>query len=734
MPLLAPELVAPLSDCSTRARVRGNIAGASIEILVDGTQTSATTATSIDGTYPIGAAVAAGATVTARQRFNGEVSPVGMGVIVQKAPAQPAALTLLSTPRHCGRAIRLQGAVPGATVEARIGAALVGSDIAHTGIAGFTYDPPLTGDAVLAIRQSTCTGATVNQQSPKGLPLPATLARPVIRTPLIECQTTITIDGVIDGAFVELFRNGALEKTYTFAERREWRRIASLKAGDVIEVRQGFKCKKDSPALEVASTRRSATVQTTAALGAPLFTTLLCPGSPFVGLAGLIPGARVVLSVDDKVIGETDAADSSVLLQVPALPSSGRVRAWMRLCRKDGPAASADITGGTGAPDGITVAALHQCASHVYLTQEFTGQPKSCVVYVTNAAGQHISSVHTLSLARLVPVSPSLVAGDMITVHALACGGSWKTYGPFPVTSTPTPLAPPEVPNQLYAEQKYVFVVSPYVGARIDLFVNGAWRGWAISTGTPGSTPVHFDVALKTGDIVTATQTLCGKVSKASTRNTVVKARPRAPVLVEPADGATGVAVQPTFRWQDPGAQLENKAESFRLRVWRPNEDGYVIDTTTTTTEFVSPTVLAHETMYSWTVRAINTSGETAPSPSFASFTTRAAAPAPTALLRFVPPINSAPPGFPRTQPFEIHAPLENAGSASSSAYTVWMAIFLHATGELVAQQQATFDPLAAGSSMVVYWPVNIGGSEDLRIEAYLLVDDVQVDYMFRIV
>src|SRR3954447_17791388 len=104
-----------------------------------------------------------------------------------------------------------------------------------------------------------------------------------------------------------------------FSVSEEFRWIKPLVKNDVIRVRQGFSCKQPAPPLEMPSTYATATVQPVSALHAPEFVGVLCPGSTFVVLKHLVPGARVILSQNGVELGETDAPGVTHTFAVPAL-------------------------------------------------------------------------------------------------------------------------------------------------------------------------------------------------------------------------------------------------------------------------------------------------------------------------------------------------------------------------------------------------------------------------------
>jgi hypothetical protein len=105
-------------------------------------------------------------------------------------------------------------------------------------------------------------------------------------------------------------------------------------------------------------------------------------------------------------------------------------------------------------------------------------------------------------------------------------------------------------------------------------------------------------------------------------------ATPAAPALVSPADGATGVAVNPTLSWNASAG-----ATSYGLQVSAvPDFSTTVINQTTITGTSYQATGLAYSTTYYWRVNAKNTGG-TSPWSSVWILTTAPVPPAPPALI-----------------------------------------------------------------------------------------------------
>ena len=104
---LAPELVGPISVCNISVEVKGNIAGATIEILVSEQTVSSHVSTKPDGVYPIGVTLVAGQVVTALQKTSdGQTSSGNLPVTVQAAPCRDRRSTSCSERTRSARRTR----------------------------------------------------------------------------------------------------------------------------------------------------------------------------------------------------------------------------------------------------------------------------------------------------------------------------------------------------------------------------------------------------------------------------------------------------------------------------------------------------------------------------------------------------------------------------------------------------------------------------------------------------
>jgi hypothetical protein len=494
----------------------------------------------------------------------------------------------------------------------------------------------------------------------------------------------------------------------------------------VIKVRQGFSCKQPGPPLETASPFSSATVQPISKLNAPQFLAVPCPGTTYVTLGSLIPGARVVLTQNGQELGRTDASSVTCTFTTPPLQAGATLEAHMEMCGgKKGPSAKTIVASQPQSPTGLKVSDPYACAGYVYVA--VSGYPGNYLVFISNQNGQQISAYHNLiGFDALIPVSPSLVAGEQITVHLQGCGGNWTEYGPFAVKSG----APPQPVFVQPVEAGYTFceIDSPAAGSIIDVYTaTNQWLGSAISKGNLESTGVALSAALQDGQELHCTQTLCGVPGKPTPNVTVTKQHPKAPVLLEPPNGAHNVDLQPVFQWKDPGAGTPASADSFHIQAM----PGAAVNATVTGTSFPTPVPLDQGTTYHLQVTAINSGGQ-ATSAMF-SFKTKLP---PKADLHFVPPITSSPGGFPRLESIEISIEVINSGNAPSQAYSVsWL--LLDSTNSPSPPHQlanitvASNSGLGPGGSTFANWLIPLPDSGTVWIHAYLYVNNQQIDHAF---
>jgi hypothetical protein len=328
-------------------------------------------------------------------------------------------------------------------------------------------------------------------------------------------------------------------------------------------------------------------------------------------------------------------------------------------------------------------------------------------------------------------VSPSLVAGEQITVHLQGCGGNWTEYGPFAVLAGPPPPPVFAEPGAAEAGWTFCMIYSKAAGSIIDVYTaTNHWLGSAISVGNLDVTTVFLSSPLQLGEQLHCTQTLCGVHGDATPNVTVTKQHPKAPVLLQPPNGAHNVDLLPVFQWQDPGAGTPASADAFHIQAM----PGTAVDATVPGPSFQPAVPLTQASNYQWQVTAINSGGQ-ATSAMF-SFETKLP---PTANLHFNPPIDSNVVGhqFPRGPQFAILIHVVNSGNGASLPYSVSFQALDTSGNNLVTPVIGNFSSLNAGDDKLVYsdpvvLPYNNG--QNIKIVAKLFVNNQQIDMAYRIV
>jgi hypothetical protein len=176
------------------------------------------------------------------------------------------------------------------------------------------------------------------------------------------------------------------------------------------------------------------------------------------------------------------------------------------------------------------------------------------------------------------------------------------------VRNHPAPSPPsihaPLVPGSWVAVDGPVLgaFVEVYLGTEIPLFI-----GAAIADSSPALVAVNR--TLQIGDRVRARETMCHTSTDLGPEAQVVRPPPQAPALDSPGPNEQNVAVRPTFKWHDPGASGEGRADSFEIVIAQGSTVRFHGSGLSSPT-FQPSADLAFSTAYMWLVRAHNTSGD----------------------------------------------------------------------------------------------------------------------------
>jgi hypothetical protein len=229
MPLLPPTVVAPLSECSSSVRVEGQLTGSTVEIHITGTAGSigGGVATWSDQTFPIApGSLTPGHTVRALQKLGPDTSALGPGITVQKKPPKIGPLVFQSHLYDCGRCAWLIGAVPGAKVDVKVGAAVRGTTISADGNARLGLSPATHAGDILTAIQTACGTPGVLTTGPTPDPAPGSrehkLPPPTVPGPLKECDPAVLVTNVFEGATVTITRTAGPPESACFDATGLW--------------------------------------------------------------------------------------------------------------------------------------------------------------------------------------------------------------------------------------------------------------------------------------------------------------------------------------------------------------------------------------------------------------------------------------------------------------------------------------------------------------------------------
>jgi hypothetical protein len=514
MPLLPPAVVGPLSECSSRVRVQGQLIGANVDIFSNGAHVGTGTATWTDQSFPLlpGKTLSPGAQVTATQTQAGSTSaPSPSPVIVQKKPPVIGTVTSKTHIYVCGHCLWLDGMVPGAKVEVSVAGVVRGSGIADDGSARVGLTVPTGSGDILVAQQTACGTAGSPTNLPKPDPLPGSnrkLAPPTVEGPLRACQRAVTVSHVVEGAQVMLTETptAGFSETACFDLSSLWFATPPLILGDSVSALQQM------PGCEIKSaSSASVVVGPSTPVPIPDVVPPLCAGGVSVRLTGLLPGSPVEIFQNGISLGTGSAPSATFDFPVPALTANAHITARQELCTNwsalSTPPVKVNPHPGS-LPTPLVASPLFECGAAVHVSDL---HPGAMVAVFSTLLGAPIGSAFVYSTAADIPVAPLLIKGDKIWAEQKGCGLVSSKSPLVPVQ----PLTKPGLPTVLKPVEncmKSVTVANVVAGAHVDVYVNNIWRGSAIATAVTVEVAILFG-PLNVGDEVAARQIICGIVT-----------------------------------------------------------------------------------------------------------------------------------------------------------------------------------------------------------------------------
>ncbi|MEQ1636559.1 MAG: galactose oxidase-like domain-containing protein [Methylococcales bacterium] len=507
MALLSPRVIGPLSECSGSVRVQGQLTGSMVTIFADGAIVGTGTASWSDQTFSLSATLAAGQQVTATQTVGMDTSPASPEAVeVQTKPPVIGMVGFRSHLNQCGECVWLEGLVPGAKVELRDGGALLGAGESYDGNARFHLPTPLAPGMDIKAQQTACgTPGVVTDGPPVDVVVEKlqTLPMPVVQMPLRECERRVTVSNVVHGATVTLMRSAGPNLQACFDLDSLWMGVnPPLVLGETISAHQELRgrCKLKS------ADAQPVMVQDNTPVPVANVVPPLCAGNTTVVLSGLVMGARVKIFADGAELGMAESpVDGSYDFLVPALVGETTITAIQELCGEwSVPGIGVFVD---KAPESLPKPKVHEplfeCGAAVRVSNLHVG---ARVFVYSSMLGAPIGERTANADEVDVPVAPLLIENDKIYAVQRGCGLVSSKSDAVVVGKTER-LKAPRVAEPLYSCENIVRVVDVVPGARVDVYINGIFRGSAVGGGT--DLTVGVSGQLNVGDSVTALQRLC---------------------------------------------------------------------------------------------------------------------------------------------------------------------------------------------------------------------------------
>lgn len=518
MPLLPPRIIGPLSECSGSARVQGQITGSTVTIFANGAVVGTGTASWSDQTFPLTVPLAAGQQVTATQTVGLDVSPPSPEAVeVQAKPPVVGAVGFRSHLNQCGECVWLEGLVPGAKVELRDGVTVLGAGESYDGNARFHLSAPLAAGMAIKAQQTACgTPGSVTDGPPVDALVERmrTLPTPVVQTPLRECERRVTVSNVLHGAQVTLMRSAGPNLQACFDLDSLWMGVnPPLALGETISARQELPYCKLKSADAVTVMVEDNTPVPVAHVVPPL-----CAGNTTVVVSGLVMGARVKVFADGAEIGMGESpVDGTYDFLVPALVGGTTITASQELCGEwSTPGAGVLVDKAPASlPKPKVHAPIFECGAAVRVSNLHVG---ARVYAYSSMLGAPIGERTADAPEVDIPVAPLLIANDKIFAVQRGCG-LVSSKSKSVVVGKIERLQAPRVTEPLYSCATAIRVVDVVPGARVDVYINGTFRGSAVGGGS--DLTVGVSGQLSVGDSVTALQRLCDHASLMSKPVTV---------------------------------------------------------------------------------------------------------------------------------------------------------------------------------------------------------------------
>jgi hypothetical protein len=580
---LPPVVVGPIYAVpNVQVYVDNVLPDALVKVLQDGHEVGHATSTE-PGDLWVTTTVAldVGKTITATQTYQGTATYIDATPGVQSAPsnvgipvlAVPTALPVpvfLSGVSQCSDSVWLGSLIPGCTLTVwQSGNALISALIVHPRQWFTLATAPLAVGVSLQARQEL-----VRDISPIGSSLavfaePSSLSKPAMATPIRDCQTFLDISNVTPGADIEITNAGrqwfatSPWPSYTVID------LPPLEAGTVTAQQYFTRC-QNVPKSAITTRNVGRTPVPLPKVGYALcesvhqFTVSNLIAGEILTLKRVVTPASGPATVTD--IGSQGISSSVATVNLPPsfAPTDSQgtvsVRLSVSLCGLETsapPYVTIPISTATGPfPLPSLKAPLFDCATFVIVVN---ANPGSLIRITDGTTGQLLTNPLVAATADLiVPLWNPLVTGETVVVQQQGCHAD-GTSKPVTVLAVPNPLPIPVIARPVLAGVATVDVAGLIPGARVYLYVNGAYRSQVEAIAGVAALPAGTP-ALAAGDYVEVTQAICTETSARTDRGpgyapvlAPVPAPPQGLIsnfnyfLGNGGPALTGVAVKVTF-------------------------------------------------------------------------------------------------------------------------------------------------------------------------------------------
>ncbi|MBE7169458.1 MAG: hypothetical protein INR73_02650 [Williamsia sp.] len=675
MLLLPPKIIGPVSECSKVIEVQDQLVGTYVKIYANNQIVAQGPASSTDQIFLLNLTLAATQKITATQEKDGVVSDHSPDpAIVQRKPSQLGHITFATPLFACGQALQVLGAVSGSEVQIRDGNNLIGKAFATGPKTRVELSQPLELNHTLKAAQISCSLTSAPSQLSVTENPPSVLPGVAIGR-INECDPSFPVGNVIVGAHVQFYKNGATFGSAFFDVTAATVNSPSegfFKAGDEVYAVQSM-CKgklQSSPDFQKVIVGRASAIGTPSLLGP------VCVSAHFIKATGLKQNAIITVFQDGEELGSCQTPSPEYEIPIGRLRTGGKIFIRQSYCnRKSENSNTITVVADVGpAVNNVLHDPLYECSVGVFITNLVPG---TALVVLSRQLGEISSRIFVSAAEMEVGISPALIAGDVIQVRLLKCGGGELlsneiTVKKIPVEAGSAPsIRPVAIDTPVLVSQSFLRVTRIVVGALLDVYVNGQW----FKTVFGRTEMMSIYMPLVQNQRIKIIQRLCDLVSRNNPEVTVIWPKPKAPVLDYPRNGELNTELTPILDWHDPGSgdRFQSARIFFIYMAVVPHAENQIrsVDAGGSTQFRVDD--LLPNTQYSWSVTSYNEGGEEN-SGSFL-FTT-GNAPVPRVLLAFDAPIFISDDGITMTNPVpnrptSAYINIVNAGALKATGYKV---------------------------------------------------------------